>query len=175
MGHRLASTGTIAAESPVVSILGEADMLMVRVRNHGAFIPKKAPETIFTPLTQLARHADTDARLEASARSRITRRRVSSAIAAWALLALWSISGSSWRRCRWQQYAIKGCYRSSPTSKTSPPSNLQRCMSRRSTTCLTYTFFGRMRSKRAAGSNLHKPHCVQVIACQCCNWHTDVN
>jgi hypothetical protein len=78
-----------------MSVPGEADMLMVRVRNHGAVIPKKALETIFTPLTQLARHADTDARPKASARSGITRWRVSSAIAAWAVLALSSISGSS--------------------------------------------------------------------------------
>jgi hypothetical protein len=90
-----------------MSVLGEADMLMVRVRNHGAVIPKKALETIFTPLTQLARHAETDARPKASARTEITKRQVLSAIAAWAMLALSSFSGSSWRRCRWQQYAIK--------------------------------------------------------------------
>ena len=81
-------------------------MLIVHVRNHGAIILKKVLETIFTPLAQLARHADTDAKPKASARSGITRRRVSPAIAAWAVLALSSISGSSWRRCRWQQYAI---------------------------------------------------------------------
>lgn len=46
----------------VMSAQGEDDALTVHVQNHGAVIPEESLETIFTPLTQLVRDADSDAR-----------------------------------------------------------------------------------------------------------------